>query len=247
MTELPNTLAELAPLVGYRAEDFDVDPSDLSGRAGASAWERLYKTERAYLSYPYDVAVRLVRKHISGTAGVVLDHGCGAGNHLEFMTRMGLRTIGSEISWSALGRVRGRFRGAMLACPPLHLFDPARPLALPPYDHVFAWLSICYNPRDKVIADIATLIAGLPKGGAFILAVPSRDDVSYRDSVQRGDGAREIVTDISGQRGMVLTIPAGADELAGWCAGIDIREIGEFGWTIGGVRSAFLTVYGVKS
>ena len=103
-------------------------------------WDRFYQTGHA-LWYPYEALVRLVRYHMGqeGFDGLVLDHGCGSGNHLEFLTRLGIRTHGTEVSPAALDTVRSRFRGAMLPMPDLSLFNPDLPIAdqLPDYDHVW--------------------------------------------------------------------------------------------------------------
>lgn len=212
-------------------------------------WNRLYETG-AYLWYPYEVAVRVVRRHLAaeGFPGTILDHGCGSGNHLEFFVRLGLSATGTEVAANAVEIVRGRFRGAMLACPPVQLIDLARPLApqLPKFNHVFAWGSLHYNHRARVAEDIGVLADRLPKGGAFILSIPSRNDVAFAQSEALPDGSRRFVTNISGQQGAVVTVPENETELVGWCRGIDVRDCGVFGWTIGGVRSELYFVYGVK-
>lgn len=215
----------------------------------AALWNRLYESG-AYLWYPYEVAVRVVRRHLSaeGFAGVVLDHGCGSGNHLEFFVRLGLSPVGTEVAANAVGLVRNRFRGAMLSCPPIHLIDPGRPLApqLPRFDHAFAWGSLHYNHRARTVEDIGTLADRLPKGGAFILCVPSVNDVVCQQSEQLPDGSRRITSNVSGQHGAIVTVPENDTELIRWCRGITIHDCGTFGSTLGGVRSEFHFVYGVK-
>ncbi len=213
-------------------------------------WNRLYETG-SYLWYPYEVAVRVVRRHLAaeGFSGVTLDHGCGTGNHLEFFVRLGLSAVGTEVAASAVDLVRGRFRGAMLPCPQVHLLDLAQPLApqLPLFGHVFAWGSLHYNHRARAVEDISVLVDRLPKGGAFILAIPSRNDVVYRQSEALPDGSRRLKSNISGQQGAVVTIPESQSELVGWCRGIDVRDCGLFGWTIGGTASEYHFVYGTKA
>lgn len=212
-------------------------------------WDDIYTSGRM-LWYPYEVAVRIVhqlraRKQLSG---VILDHGCGSGNHLEFFTRVGLTAVGSEVSPATVQLVQSRFAGAKLPVPAVQIFDPAKPLAgqLPKFDHVFAWGSMHYNRKAKFLDDLRFLIEQLPAGGRLILAVPSRSDVVATQSRREADGSYRMVDDVSGQKDAVLTIPDDEQELRSWCAGIDIDDCGRFGWVIRGVPSEFLFVHGAR-
>lgn len=212
-------------------------------------WDKLYD-DQPILWYPYEVAVRLVRRHMGreGMTGVVLDHGCGSGNHLEFFVRLGLQAHGTEVSQTGLDRLRARFEGAMLPLPPVTLFNPDEPLPpqLPDYDHAFIWGSIHYNALPKTVEDIQAIIDGLPAGGVFIMAIPSPNDVVYARSEAMADGSRKITDQVSGQLGAVVTVPSDRDQLLSWCSGVTVRDCATFGWTLGGVGSEFFFVYGVK-
>ncbi|MEL7282789.1 MAG: class I SAM-dependent methyltransferase [Pseudomonadota bacterium] len=213
-------------------------------------WDRFYQTGHS-LWYPYEALVRLVRYHMGqeGFDGLVLDHGCGSGNHLEFLTRLGIRTHGTEVSPAALDTVRSRFRGAMLPMPDLSLFNPDLPIAdqLPDYDHVLAWGAVHYNRRPRVLEDIATLIDGLPKGGTFLFQVPSANDVAAQQSERLEDGSFQIVGDISSQTGAIATYPDSHDELRSWLPGLELRDIGTVNVTLLGNAVEYYFAYGVKS
>jgi SAM-dependent methyltransferase len=220
-----------------------------SDNPNVKIWEDIYAGGRN-LWYPYEVAVRIIHQLRGKGAlkGVILDHGCGSGNHLEFMQRVGLSAIGSEISAASLDLIKARFAGAKLQAPPVTLFDPNQPLdtQLPAFDHVFAWGSMHYNRKAKVLADLAWLIDRLPEGGRLILAVPSTNDVVAAQSEREADGSYRIVTDVSGQKGALLTIPDNREELESWCAGLAIDDCGQFGWVVQGQRSEFLFIHGSK-
>ncbi len=212
-------------------------------------WDDIYAGGRS-LWYPYELAVRVIHQLRAKDLlkGVILDHGCGSGNHLEFMVRVGLTPIGSEVSAASLSVIKGRFSGAKLIAPPVTLFDPSLPLdgQLPAFDHVFAWGSMHYNSRGKFLADLRTLIDRLPSGGRLILAVPSRNDVVATQSTREADGSYRLTDDVSGQRGAVITIPDDEQEFRSWCGGIAIDDCGRFGWTLQGVQSEFLFLHGSK-
>jgi SAM-dependent methyltransferase len=196
------------------------------------------------------VAVRIIHQ-LRGKGllkGVILDHGCGSGNHLEFMIRVGLTPVGTEVSPASLGLIKSRFAGAKLLAPEVTLFDPARPLdgQLPRFDHVFVWGSMHYNTKAKFLEDLAALIRLLPAGGRFILAVPSRNDVMATQSTREPDGSYRLSSDVSGQQGAIVTIPDDEQQLRDWCAGISIDDCGRFGWTVQGVQSEFLFLHGSK-
>ena len=212
-------------------------------------WDGLYAGGRM-LWYPYEVAVRIIHRLRAKQllSGVILDHGCGSGNHLEFMVRVGLTPVGTEVSPASVGLIKARFAGAKLAAPPVTVFDPSKALAeqLPAFDHAFVWGSMHYNTRPKFLEDLAALIGRLPEGGQFILAVPSRNDVVATRSARDADGSYRITEDVSGQLGAVLTIPDDEDELRSWCRGIEIDDCGRFGWVVQGVPSEFLFINGTK-
>lgn len=218
-------------------------------RQNQEIWNEIYSSGRM-LWYPYEVAVRIIHGIKAGGSldGIILDHGCGSGNHLEFMTRLGLDVAGTEISPSSIALIKARFAGAKLPAPPLTLFDPTRPLApqLPEYNHAFAWGSVHYNRKEKFLADLHDLIRGLPQGGRFVLAVPSLNDVIAKHSVREADGTYRVVEDVSGQKGAVLTIPLDRNELVGWCEGIAVEDCGHFGWVLHGVHSEFLFIHGER-
>lgn len=220
-----------------------------AGNRNTEIWDGLYAGGRM-LWYPYEVAVRIIhRQRAQGLlTGVILDHGCGSGNHLEFMVRVGLTPVGTEVSPASLALITARFAGAKLPAPPVTLFNPLQPLAdqLPAFDHVFAWGSMHYNRKPKFLEDLAALIGRLPDGGQFILAVPSRNDVVASRSERDADGSYTITEDVSGQLGAVLTIPDDEVELRSWCRGIEIDDCGRFGWVVQGVPSEFLFLTGKK-
>lgn len=213
-------------------------------------WDKFYATGHR-LWYPYEVVVRLVRHHLAhgSLEGTMLDHGCGSGNHLEFLTRVGVRTHGTEVCPHALSTARSRFEGAMLPIPEMELIDPSEPLGpqLPNYDHVIAWGSTHYNYRQKVLADIAALIDGLPKGGVMIFQCPSVNDVAAQQSERLPDGSFRIVGSISSQTGAICTFPESHDELRSWLTGVDIRDVGTVGTQLLGTKVEYYFAYGTKA
>lgn len=212
-------------------------------------WDNFYRTGHS-LWYPYEALVRLVRFHLKDhdLAGTVLDHGCGSGNHLEFLARIGANVHGTEVSPTALDIVEQRFEGAKLPVPKLTLIQPDSPLdgQLPEYDHILAWGAVHYNRRARVLEDIKTLINGLPEGGAFFFQVPSTNDVAARQSDRLEDGSFRIVGDISNQTGAIATYPESHDELRGWLPGIKIRDMGTATITLLGNAVEYYFVYGTK-
>lgn len=212
-------------------------------------WDKFYAGGHR-LWYPYEVVVRLIRFHLAHGKldGVMLDHGCGSGNHLEFLTRVGVRAHGTEVCPHALATVRSRFEGAMLPLPPLQLINPVEPLAgqLPAYDHVIAWGSTHYNHRAKVLADIASLIDGLPTGGVMIFQCPSVNDVAAQQSERLADGSFRIVGSISSQTGAICTFPESHDELRSWLNGLELRDVGSVATLLLGTPVEYYFAYGIK-
>jgi cyclopropane fatty-acyl-phospholipid synthase-like methyltransferase len=180
---------------------------------------------------------------------LLLDHGCGSGNHLEFFTRIGVRAIGTEVAPAALRGVRERFAGAMLPQPELLLFDPQLSLGpqLPSYNHVIAWGSTHYNQRAKVLADINALIDALPPGGVMIFQIPSTKDVAARQSRRLPDGSFEIVGGISSQTGAICTFAEDENEVVAWLQGLDLIDLGRLSTRLLGNDVDYFFAYGTKA
>lgn len=213
-------------------------------------WDAVYAGGQI-LAYPYEVAVRLAKRQLAsgGFRGVVLDHGCGSGNHLEMFVRLGVAVHGTEVAPASRHVIAARFMGANLPQPPITIIDLNRPLTpqLPAYDHLFAWGSVHYNTKEATKRDLASLIDKTPVGGVVIVCIPSQRDVVFTQSVGLPDGSRQMNANVSGQKGAILTVPDSLDEMLGWCKGVDVKDAGEFGWRLSGRQSEFHFVYGVKS
>jgi hypothetical protein len=220
-----------------------------SAQENTRIWDQLYAAGHR-LWYPYDIVVRIARYHLrqDGFPGVLLDHGCGSGNHLEFLTRVGVKCHGTDVSPSALESVRTRFEGAKLPQPGLSLIKIDEPLGpqLPKYDHVLAWGSVHYNRKTKVLEDLATLIDGLPKGGTFIYQASSINDVAAKQSELLEDGSYRIVGEISGQTGAICSYPKDHNELRSWLPNLDIRDVVTVGYTFMSTPVEYFFAYGVK-
>lgn len=218
--------------------------------AATRVWDEFYEGGHR-LWYPYEVVVRLARHRLAhgGFPGVLLDHGCGSGNHLEFFTRLGVRSTGTEVSPAALRSVRERFAGAMLPRPELMLFDPQLPLGpqLPPYNHVIAWGSTHYNRRAKALADIKALIDALPPRGVMIFQIPSTKDVAARQSRRLEDGSFEIVGGISSQTGAICTFAEDENEVATLLQGLDLIDLGRLSTRLLGNDVDYFFAYGTKA
>jgi hypothetical protein len=218
--------------------------------AATRVWDEFYAGGHR-LWYPYEVVVRLARHRLAhgGFPGLLLDHGCGSGNHLEFFSRLGVSTIGTEVAPAALRGVRERFAGAMLSQPELLLLDPQQSLGpqLPSYNHVLAWGSTHYNQRAKALADIKALIDGLPPGGVMIFQIPSTKDVAARQSRRLPDGSFEIVGAISCQTGAICTFAEDENEVATWLQGLDLIDLGRLSTRLLGNDVDYFFAYGTKA
>ena len=212
-------------------------------------WEQIYRGGHR-MWYPSEALVRIVRRHekLEGFAGTTLDHGCGSGAAAEFVVRSGHKVVCTDVSEEALRVTRQRFDEAGLPAPQTVRIDAGKPLSpqLPDYDHLFAWLSVYYNTKAEMRQQLSELIARLPKNGAFIMAVPTINDVVVGASELLTDGTRQLRRNISGQNGALLTIPESRDELIAFCDGIDVRDVVTFGMTFAGERNENFAVYGVR-
>ena len=202
------------------------------------------------MTYPTEAFVRLVLQHElrEGFQGIVLDHGCGSGVNTEFLVRRGHKVHCTEISERALNVVRKRFGYKNLPLPAMSHIDPNKSLTsqMPSYDHVVAWCSLLYNTPKIVKQNIIDLIAKLPPFGCFMCAFPTPDDLLASSTELLSDGSRRIIEEISGQEGMVITLPETENEFVSWFYNLDIRDVGKYTITLGGQQSEHFVIYGVK-
>jgi SAM-dependent methyltransferase len=214
-------------------------------------WDDIYRTGN-FLSHPTEAFIRLVLEHErhEGFDGIVLDHGCGSGVNSEFLIRRGHNVICSEVSENALEIVSNRFNANNLPTPNMSRFEPNKSLSsqLSDYDHLVAWCSLLYNTSENVQRNIAVLIENMTPGGCFICAIPTLNDLTGRFSeiLPDGGGSRRIVKNFSGQQGLIITLPENEEQFVSWCKGIEIRDVGQYSITLGGLYTEVMTVYGVK-
>lgn len=213
-------------------------------------WDDIYASG-GLLWYPAEALVRLVRRREreGSFPGVILDHGCGSGNVAEFLVRSGHRVHCTDISPAALRLLDQRFLGALLPRPTTSLIDVGRRLKpqLPAYDHCIAWQSLCYSDLATAKANLADLIDGMPSGGVLIVNFPTPNDLLCRHSEPMADGSRQLIDNVSNQKGAIVTVPASADELRAWCRKIVAQDVIEYGLTFAGERSEYYVLYGVKA
>jgi SAM-dependent methyltransferase len=212
-------------------------------------WDQSYD-RGLLLWYPSEALVRIVRtlEHAGKMSGLILDHGCGSGNIAEFLVRSGHKVHCTDISAVALETTQRRFRGLMLPAPTVSLIDQTKPLGpqLPDYGNLVIWQSLYYGTVPSTRQHLRELIGRLPRGGSFITAFPTRNDVAYTSSRPMPDGSREFIENVSGQMGAVVSVPESAEELAGWCEDIAVEDIVTFGIMFRGVQSEFYALYGFK-
>jgi SAM-dependent methyltransferase len=131
-----------------------------------TAWER-WKWQRAI-----DKRLHIVLSH-AGEPGRVLDIGCGTGNFLDNMRRLGWQTFGVEPNQRAVAYARGRFS--------LEVFDGELEQAQYPegfFDLVTLWdvLEHVHDPRGTLLE-----IARVTKPGAtLIMNIPNPEGIEAR-------------------------------------------------------------------
>ena len=212
-------------------------------------WNDVYQAGN-FLSHPTEVFIRMVleQERHEGFPGIVLDHGCGSGVNAEFLIRRGHKVHCTEISEAALETVSRRFRYKDLPAPETSLIVPDQSLAsqISNFDHVVAWCSLLYNTPEVVQRNIAELIENMSPGACFICAFPTPNDLLAHSTETLPDGSRRLVQGHSGQMGIIVTLPETEDQFVGWCKGIEIRDIGKYSITLGGLHSEHMAIYGTK-
>jgi 2-polyprenyl-3-methyl-5-hydroxy-6-metoxy-1,4-benzoquinol methylase len=75
-------------------------------------WEEYFEDGRYIEWVPHESLVRFEAKFLKHKRGKnlikILDHGCGAGRHIQFLARKGYSCFGADIAWEGLKISKGK-------------------------------------------------------------------------------------------------------------------------------------------
>jgi SAM-dependent methyltransferase len=164
----------------------------------AATWGDL-RLERALSAYSH----RLTGQHR------VLDLGCGPGRDVDFLTQLGCRVVGLDLSAGMLSEARCRLPEAHLVRADLRLL----PFALGSFDGVWACASLLHLPRALLPVALAGVVRIVRRpGGLLYLAL-------------KGGQGERWVTDRDGRRSFFAYYQPPEVETALRQAGFQVFEI----------------------
>lgn len=210
-------------------------PDDQVVQKNAQVWQDLYAGGGNDLHYPNEFLVRLAARLLPmRTPRKVLDYGCGTGANLIHLASMGHDVHGVEVAPSALERAQERLLALRLPAT-LHAVPVGSGLPFDDgfFDIVIAWQVLYYNSRDSWAAAVRELERVARPGATVIVATAAPGDISQTQATPLGQCV--YLSRVTGQEGCTLVIPE-QDDLAALFPARDL-EIGEFGYSMGGIRS----------
>ena len=159
-------------------------------------WDAASRIRTQAIEYPDENLVRLISGRyipIPATPARALDHGCGSGNNLIFLSRKGFTCTGMEISQTLLGYIAQDLEKAGLRAD-LRLIDGARlPYEDNYFDLIVSWNSIHYNAtRENVSAVLSEFHRCLRPQGLLLLSTVSRDCSEFHRCRPIGNGSYRI-------------------------------------------------------
>jgi SAM-dependent methyltransferase len=115
-----------------------------------------------------------------GTAGIVLDAGCGPGHHSAYLHKLGHDVIGIDLSKESLKMAQAHFKGPEFKH--MDMLNTIFPNSL--FNGIWACASVMHLPRRLLKPQIAEFCRILISGGILALTM-TIDDIAHKDSFGR--------------------------------------------------------------
>ena len=142
-------------------------------------WDELFKQEEFRWRQPHRTVVAFADVLRPRGAQAVLDLGCGAGRHVIYLTQLGFRVCGTDISETGLGATRAWLAAEKLTAH-LHLSDmTALPHPDAHFDAVISMYVIYHNPLGNIQRTVAEIERVLRPGGRALLTLISTRGYRY--------------------------------------------------------------------
>ena len=149
-----------------------------------SVWENNYQNGR-YNTYPYDDVVSYTVKNIKNNS-VILDLGCGGGNHSKYFLNLGHKVYAVDGSSESL-KITKIFcqRHPNLIC----LKNDFKHIDIPDesIDFILDRQSIGYNCLEDIKVIVQELHRVLKKGGKFLSFIFSINNSHLKDLIHKGN------------------------------------------------------------
>lgn len=134
-------------------------------------WAQTFRSSRA-LSWRKSIAIRfafelkLLRRHVAG--GRILDAGCGFGEWVAYLNRVGYEAEGLDYSEELVGRLRNTYPRLRWTCGTTQ----AMPYPDGSFDGIISWGVIEHDPKgpDAQLREFARV---LKNGGTTVITVPA--------------------------------------------------------------------------
>jgi SAM-dependent methyltransferase len=137
-------------------------------------WNTLFTVDANRWVIPYPDVIELAGSKLLPENGLILDLGCGAGRHLQYLERMRYRVVGMDNAWNGLQVSKDRLQLERLTWDIL-LADMTSGFPFPDgnFDGIVSIHVIFHNPRKTVMSTLAEMHRVLKPGGIVLVTFNS--------------------------------------------------------------------------
>lgn len=137
-------------------------------------WNTLFTIDENRWVDPYPDVIELVGSNLLPENGLILDLGCGAGRHLQYLERMHYRMVGMDNAWNGLQVSKDRLQLERL---PWDILQADMTAVFPfpdgSFDGIVSIHVIFHNPLSLVMRTIAEMYRVLKPGGIVLVTFNS--------------------------------------------------------------------------
>jgi SAM-dependent methyltransferase len=133
-------------------------------------WNTLFIEKENRWVDPYEDVVELAASRMLPEKALILDLGCGAGRHLQYLERMQNQPVGMDNAWNGLQASKNRLAEVKLPCQIL-LADMTHVFPFPNgcFDGIISIHVIFHNPRKVIEGTLAEMYRVLKPGGIVMV------------------------------------------------------------------------------
>ena len=198
------------------------------------------------MEYPDEHLVRLIQRLFSHNNNLkILDLGCGSGNNLQHLAKLGFDTYGCDISAKALHITEERLKKFNLKTK-LIKFDHKIPYKNNYFDAVICWYTLYYNDMITIKNMINEIYRVLKPNGKILITLIRKNDMALKKAIKQSEHTYIINSNIPSQKGAIIYVVNNKKEIIKLFNNFKLNDIGYFYWQLADRTSSHLFFWGEK-
>jgi ubiquinone/menaquinone biosynthesis C-methylase UbiE len=168
-------------------------------------WEDLHQLTQFQLKYPSENVIHFVKANFQAAECThLLDLGCGAGRHLNFIAKEGYKVTGLDFSQSGLDAARALLEQSSIHADLVQGSVTELPFADESFDGIVCFGVLYYLMPDDIRIAVKEMHRVLKPGAKAFVVVRSCRDRRFGIGEQVADKTYRLSSNFSNEQGMVM-------------------------------------------